>query len=484
MRPRRSSILTVATSLVLTLGLSLGAISLGTIEGPEDVGKWSAPIDVGVIGIHAALLPNGKVLLFEHIYTQRKGNLAKVFDPVTRQVTDVTLPYQRNIFCGGQAFLPNGQLLISGGEVNLEPGGEVGEGTPDSTLFDWTTNTWTETDRMSFARWYPTNTVMGDGSQLVFSGRDERGQERIKKVERYNPGTESYSTLPPSADQDTNGLYPRTLLTTDGKVFLAGPDRNTRMFDPSTNTWAAVDKMNHGRREAGGVVMLPDLHTVLTAGGSSANSAETIDLNEASPQWQYTDSMAYVRNHGNYTLLADGTVLATGGGTDPLPGPPALEAELYDPSTGMWSTMAAQQVDRQYHSTAVLLPDGRVLIAGDDDGLPGEVTTVEIYSPPYLFHGSRPKIKSAPGSIHHNEGFTVRSRQAAQIQRVALIRPTATTHGYNMDQRYVNLDFSRVNGNLAVDAPANGNIAPPGYYMLVIVNGNGVPSIAKFVHLD
>lgn len=484
MRPRRSPILTIATSLVLALGLSFGAISLGTIEGPGEVGQWSAPIDVGVIGIHAALLPNGKVLLFEHIYTPGKGNLAKVFDPVTLQVTDVTLPYQRNVFCGGQVFLPNGKLLISGGEINLEPGGEVGEGTPDSTLFDWTTNTWTETGTMAFARWYPTDIALGDGSQLVFSGRDERGQERIKQVERYNPATGSYTTLPPSADQDTNGLYPRTLLTTDGRVFLAGPDRNSRMFDPSSNTWVAVDKMNDGRREAGGVVMLPDLHTVLTAGGSSANTAEIIDLNDASPQWQYTDSMAFVRNHGNYTLLADGTVLATGGGTDPLPGPPALEAELYDPSTGMWSTMAAQQVDRQYHSSAVLLPDGRVLVAGDDDGLPGEMTTVEIYSPPYLFQGPRPKIKAVPGSIGYGGGFLVRSRQAAEIQRVALIRPTATTHGFNMDQRYVNLDFTLDGGNLAVDAPVNGNIAPPGYYMLVIVNGNGVPSTARFVHLD
>jgi Galactose oxidase-like, Early set domain len=261
----------------------------------------------------------------------------------------------------------------------------------------------------------------------------------------------------------------------------AGVNRDTFVFDPSTDTWTPLGRFQDGRREAGGSVLLPGLEKILAVGGSASQTAEVIDTSQASPQWQYVAPLNFVRNHLNLVLLPDGTALAVGGGNDPLPGGPTLSAELYDPTTNTWTVLAAQQYGRQYHSTAVLLPDGRV-ISGGGEGTPGD-TSVEIYSPPYLFQGPRPKIKQAPTEVTYGQTFSVSSRQAAEITKVVMMRPGATTHGFDQDQRYVGLSFSVVNGKLRVTAPANGEVAPPGWYMLFLVNLNGVPSVAKFVHV-
>jgi hypothetical protein len=145
--------------------------------------------------------------------------------------------------------------------------------------------------------------------------------------------------------------------------------------------------------------------------------------------------------------------------------------------------MAAQTIQRTYHSTAVLIPDGRVVSAGSDNGAPTQVT-YEIYSPPYLFKGARPVITSAPTTLTYGAKFKITTASASTITRVALIRPAATTHADDFDQRYVDLSFTIGSGTITATAPANGNQAPPGYYMLVIVNSNGVPSVMPFLQLN
>jgi hypothetical protein len=145
--------------------------------------------------------------------------------------------------------------------------------------------------------------------------------------------------------------------------------------------------------------------------------------------------------------------------------------------------MAAQTIQRTYHSTAVLLPDGRVVSAGSDNGAPTQVT-YEIYSPPYLFNGPQPVISAAPTSITYGSQFSITTANASTIASMALVHPGATTHADDFDQRYVNLTFTVGNGTLTATAPANGNLAPPGYYMLVIVNTSGVPSVMPFLQLN
>src|SRR5436190_14631234 len=184
----------------------------------------------------------------------------------------------------------------------------------------------------------------------------------------------------------------------------------------------------------------------------------------------------------NATILADGKVLVTGGsrGTeDPntQPSNPAYESELWDPATGTWTTMASLTTIRSYHSIALLLPDGRVLSAGGTFG----GASAEIYSPPYLFKGSRPTISSAPTSVAYGQLFFVGTPNATSISEVTLIALSSVTHNFNMGQRISRPLFSQATGGLNVTVPSNPNTTPPGHYMLFILNSNGVPSVAKII---
>jgi len=224
--------------------------------------------------------------------------------------------------------------------------------------------------------------------------------------------------------------------------------------------------------------------THANGGGAATNTVEVIDLSAANPTWTYANPMTYSRYNENLVLLPDGTVLAVGGGggwgefTNPIYTP-----ELYDPKTGQWTVMAPQTIQRTYHSTAVLLPDGRVISSGSNNGASGQIT-YEIFSPPYLFRGARPVIQSAPTSLTYGAKFNITTSNASTITRVALVRPGATTHADDFDQRYVDLSFTVGSGTISATAPANSSLAPAGYYMLVIVNSSGVPSVMPFLLLN
>jgi hypothetical protein len=217
--------------------------------------------------------------------------------------------------------------------------------------------------------------------------------------------------------------------------------------------------------------------------GLATNSAEVIDLNSSSPSWSNTGSLAKARRQFNLTLLADGKVLATGGsggqGFDNK-SLPIYPSEMWDPATGDWTTMASISVYRGYHSTALLLPDGRVVSAG------GEQTgaSAEIYSPPYLFKGPRPTISSVSSStVKVGQTLNVSTPDAASISQVTLIRLGSVTHAFNQNQRLNHLQFTPISGGLQVTAPASSNLAPPGHYMLFLVNSNGVPSVARIIQV-
>ncbi|MGH3372839.1 MAG: galactose oxidase-like domain-containing protein, partial [Nocardioidaceae bacterium] len=212
-------------------------------------------------------------------------------------------------------------------------------------------------------------------------------------------------------------------------------------------------------------------------------TTEVVDLGAAQPSWSSTGSMVRPRRNLNAVLLPDGTVLAVGGnrGTANYD-VPVLSAELYDPASGTWREVAAQQAPRAYHSTAMLLPDGRVLSAGQTNGT--MQTTAEIYSPPYLFAGPRPVITGAPTGIGYGGTFSVGTDRPADIDQVVLIRPTTVTHGVNFDQRSVALSFSVQAGGLSVNGPPSSAHAPPGRYMLFLVDDTGVQSVARWVSVS
>jgi hypothetical protein len=305
-------------------------------------------------------------------------------------------------------------------------------------------------------------------------------------VQEYDPATNKMSTLPATADRNMP-VYPRMTLLPNGMILNSEPNKGTELFDPATNRWSWLGNTQLGQaRSEGNTVLLPDLNKVLIAGGRGAkgatNTAEVIDFSQANPAWHYTGSMRYARAYANAVLLADGTVLEVGGGTGGSYSDPVYTAELYHPATGTWSTMAAQTAPRIYHSTAVLLPSGQVLSAGMDSGT--YQNTAEIYSPPYLFHGPRPTISSAPSSVGYGKRFAVSTPDASSVKRVALVKPSGATHALGQDQRYVDVSFKRTSSTaLTVTAPPNGNHAPPGWYMLFILNSHGVPSVASWVQV-
>ena len=457
---------------------------------PGDIGQWGPVVDWPVVGIATALLPNGKVLAYDSVgdraaetYPDQSFTRATVWDPTTGAQTPVNVDTGYNVFCSGLGHRTDGSLFLAGGNKDQQLNGIV-----QTHLFDPATNTWTLGPNMAADRWYPTVTALRDGEMLITSGGPS-----VPEVYTTTGSLRALTTASQSLP-----LYPWLDVAPDGRAVYTGPDNNLRKLDATaTGSWQSFGARDGVNRDYGGHVLY-DIGKVLVAGGgASVASARVVDINGATPIVAPTASMAFGRRQHNLTVLADGTVLATGGNSSGASlvdlNAGVYAAELWNPLTGTWRTLSAMQVTRQYHSTALLLPDGRVLSAGG--GICGTCDSVgylaknaEIYSPPYLFaqDGSgnpapRPTIASAPASVGYGAGFSVSSPQAASITKVALVRLGAVTHSNNMEQRYVPLSFTPGIGSITATAPANANIAPPGAYMLFVTDALGVPSVAKIV---
>ncbi|MEX0833017.1 MAG: galactose oxidase-like domain-containing protein [Actinomycetota bacterium] len=454
---------------------------------PADVGEWAAPIDVGVIGIHAILLHTGKVILYS-TPEEPITSPVRLFDPETEAITDISIPDERKLFCTGHSFLADGRVFLSGGQ-SLPRTGVV-----DSDFFDPQSETWESGPDMNRSRYYPTNVTLGNGRVLIFGGQ-RNDYYTHRTIEVYNPGSDTIDLLPKSANKPL-GMYPRVHLLPGGKLFWAGEQYTdeepvTAFFKVNRAKWNEVGDFKSKRRFEAPVVLLPGLNKILVPGGDRSfthahgvgmDSVETINLSARNPQWRYTTPMNFPRGHHNAVLLPDGTVLVVGGAAEGAYGEPVKEAELFDPETKTWEVMAAQQAPRAHHSTALLLPDGRVLTAGQNHEDEGFAETVEIFSPPYLHTGTpRPKIDAAPTDVEYGDALPITTGEADGIERVALMRPGAVTHANDMEQRYVDLDFSLGAGVVNAEVPSNPNVAPPGYYMLFIVDSEGVPSEATWI---
>ncbi len=447
--------------------------------GPAVTGSWTRPFGLSLVSIHAVMLHTGSVLLFSWP-NKTVGSDAVLWHPASGKISNVALSYQRDIFCSGMSVLPDGRVFIAGGHLYQ---GVFGGGVANTTIFDPADNSWTEGPLMSQPRWYPTTAQLGDGSVMIFGGL-ARPTAQATTVDRYRPASNSMHTAPASASQAML-TYPRMKLTTGGLLAWTNL-ASTQFFHPATSTWRAGPTLHpDGRGRNDTSVLLPGLTKIMEIGGSAGSgptaSCEILDTAATRPAWKPTGPMHHPREWANTVLLADGTVLVVGGGRKDDYGEPVFSAEIYHPASGTWTVMAAQRAPRMYHSTAVLLPDGRVLSAGESYGSLKQ--TGEIFSPPYLFKGARPAISSAPATLGYGHAFTIGSPDADDIKRVALVKAAAVTHSNNFDQRYVDCAFSAGGGRLHATAPPNGNHAPPGWYMLFVVNAAGVPSIAHWVRV-
>jgi hypothetical protein len=439
-------------------------------------GRWDLPIAWPGVAVHLIVLRDGKVLSWEG---QPAPARTWVWDPSTGAFA--THFASTNLFCAGHTQLPDGRLLVAGGDSLFTGHGAI----TTWTFTPGASTPWMRGPDMRNGRYYPTSTTLADGSVLVFSGQGLDGNIN-QQVEMYveEPGQAPRVDLLPGASCYLR-TYPMMFLLPDGKVFHAGPEPSATALDVGAQLWSPVDESDFGLRINGSAVRVPPgQNRFMISGGRPTNehdepstdTAEVIDLEDLAPAWRTLAPMHFQRLFHNMVLLPDGKVLVVGGGhNDEVATYPP---ELFDPATESWSVMTAQRTFRLYHSTAVLLPDGRVLSTGSNGN-----NTAEIYHPGYLFRGPRPVISSAPSSVRYGRAFTVGTPLPEEIGSVVLMRPGATTHAFDQDQRYVPLTFTSTGTSLRVEPPLDPNVAPPGFYMLFILNAEKVPSTAVFVEL-
>jgi hypothetical protein len=359
-------------------------------------------------------------------------------------------------------------------------------------------------------------------------------KERITHVhEVFDPGTKTWSQI---KGERLLPLYPRLHLLPDGDVFYSGMF-NTHFFtpgrfpstrwNPGTQAWTEVGGRHWEKNREEGISVLlalrpPDYQPqILIAGGGTHNfgrilmsllhsigkeswssifrfltqvkdTVERIDLSLPQPRWELAGRMHHPRVHANGVLLPDGNIAVVGGMSgyghaSEMHGVPdaVLEAEMYDPSTNTWTRMAAQQKPRVYHSTAILLPDARVISMGSNPRSKMIEKSIEVFSPPYLFRGERPIITAYPGRIAPGQQFSLMVSQARESGQVVLLRPEVLTHVTNTDQRLLELEFRVASDEkLEVHGPPTHAHMPRGYCLLFVLNMDGVPSVGKFVKVE
>lgn len=492
----RRSFVKAAAGTALGASISLPPIHAATAGDPGVEGAWSEVYDWPCVAIHLHLLPDGKLLTWaddDSLMPTRLGDFSKAFvvaippnDRPASTVVEIDNTVT-NLFCAGHAYLPDGRLLVVGGHEGSEYVGSA-----DTTIFDPATYAWeTRTDAPMYGgRWYASALTLGNGEVVVVSGtRTSQGDYNpLPQVWQTNAGG-GWRNL--TTAQLSIPYYPSLFLAPDGRVFCSGSQQTTRYLNTAgTGRWSAGPKRTFTERFYGASVMYDEAKILMAGGGNPPTAtAEVIDLAAPTPTWKATGSMAFARRHTTAVVLADGKVLVVNGSGSPGndAAKAVLAAELWNPGTGKWSTLASMAIKRLYHSTALLLPDGRVLVAGG--GRPSAThggadnANAEIFSPPYLFKGPRPTITAAPASVTYGAKVLVQTPDAATIDKVRLVRLGSVTHTVNMNQRAKVLAFQRQTAKLKLTIPSDPNLLPPGHYMLFILRG-GVPSVAKIIRVD
>jgi hypothetical protein len=441
---------------------------------PEaQLGQWSAVFPAPIVQLHVHLLTDGTVLSWGRV-----GD-PQVWDPATGTFTAVPSPSW--LFCAGHDFLPDGRLLVAGGHI------ADGHGLPNTNLFDPATHSWQVAPPMARGRWYPNNTTLPDGEVLTVGGTDEN--MTVDTIPEVWDGTHWRQLTTANLALE---WYPRMFVAPDGRIFNAGEEQPSRWLDVTgTGRWSDGPRRNFGPWRGYGSAVMYQPGKILYVGGGDppTNTAEVIDLNQPNPTWAYTGSMAYARRQINATLLPTGDVLVTGG-----TGAPGFNnaagavhaAELWSPTTGTWTTLASNAVIRMYHSASLLLPDGRVLHTGSGDGAnAARELSYELFSPSYLFRGARPTLTGfTPTVVGYGQTLHVDTPDGASITQVTFIRTGSVTHAFDQAGRLVPLAFAAESGGISVTIPASRTTAPPGPYMLFLVNANGVPSVGRIMRLQ
>ncbi|WP_344467831.1 galactose oxidase early set domain-containing protein [Kitasatospora kazusensis] len=483
-------------------------------------GSWQVlPFLNPVRSMHAIVLHNGKVLLMAGSGNDPMAFAAgtfssAVYDPASGKFTQIATP--TDMFCSGHVQLPDGRVLImSGTKAYPAADGSHGyEGLTSSYIFDPVAQTYTRVNDMNDGHWYPSATEMGDGDVMTFGGLKADSSGSVTAELFSNAQQKWLASSQVNQTWSYFGLYPAMILMQDGRLFYSGshvfgngtPGTGASIYNYQANTITPVPGLqSKDTRDQSMSVMLPpaqDQRVMVMGGGNiytnvdAGRQTDLIDLKAASPAYQpgpllpqgtmsngAKETGAQGKMYVSSVLLPDGKVFETGGGlhnrTDPV-----FEASMFDPTTNTFTPgMATDPIPRSYHSASFLLPDGRVMSVGDNPGDGSFNMHVSVYTPPYLLHGAQPKITSVANPMW-SYGSSQKVTVDSPIVRAELIRPAAVTHSSDPNQRFVDLPLTvNSGGSVNLNVTSNPNLAPPGYYMLFVVNANGVPSVAQWVHL-
>jgi YVTN family beta-propeller protein len=468
------------------------------------LGDWSAVIPwTPHIPVSAAQLPDGRLLTFAS--NQRttfpsgpEFTYAATWNPATGQFVEYNHP-SHDMFCGGLVMLPDGRVLVNGGRNT----------TVRSSIFDYRVNSWTRTPDMNDPRWYNTSVALPDGDVWTVSGSGGSGTaERWDQSSGWSRLTGINWNTVLAEPGYINIWHPFLVLAGDGRLLHFGPTDTMHWVNPAgagtlVNAGATVPGSHYPKE--GSWVMYNEGRIVVAGGGAntvnnandtttgtSTNAAFTVDLRSGTPIVTQTASMKFARQFANGVVLPNGEVMVMGGNTSGLKFDDTgsiLTAEIWNPTTGQWRVAADASVPRNYHSLALLLPDGRVLSGGG--GLGGNAADhrdAQLFTPPTLFNAdgtaaTRPAINTAPGSIGVGTTFSVSA--TAGLQKFSFIKMSAITHSINTDLRYLSLPFTEISpGVYQLTAHSSLNVMTPGYWMLFGLNAAGAHSVAKIVLVD
>ncbi|HEX6623681.1 MAG TPA: galactose oxidase-like domain-containing protein, partial [Pyrinomonadaceae bacterium] len=462
-------------------------------------GKWEeVPGVAGVTFMHAVLLANTRRVLF---WGYNRPDQTRVWDQATGAYDQpfnqpISISPDTDLWSGSHAYLNDaaGTILIHGGySLGLTPPFTV-DTERRTFLFDPPSLTWVDAADTTLNRFYPSTVTLADGRVMTLFGQNTVSGVTSSAMEIFTPGGAGAWSAPEPLPFNFF-YYPWTFVLPDGEIFIAGPQKPARRFDPTVlpvvdDPARQFDQVfsQRGVNMNGTAALLPLRPPnyeprVLIAGGNgpdTGQSAELIDLSVPAPAWQALPNMNIARDNMNCVLLPDGKLIVLGG---TLGGPDGGPVETFDPDNPAAGFVAGPSMahERGYHSAALLLADGSVLVGGDPGG---DFTPHERYLPPYFF-AARPTITGAPANIAYGAGFTVNTPEAAEIAEVVLMRPGAVTHAFNMSQRHVGCAIVSAAGNsVQATAPPDGNVAPPGYYLLFVVNGDRVPSEGVWIRLS
>ena len=458
-------------------------------EGSRLHGHWGRQWCWGIIAMHTHLLPTTGELL----YWDRLGNVAG-WSPTTELSRPVEGPGY-DLFCAGHALLPDGTLLASGGHddpLGAGPGHD-GVGINNLSAFDPARpRPWRALPAMSAPRWYPTVTALSDGKVLLMSGSLDINYTHNLLPEVYDPVLNVVKPLTRATDAAPHGvqLYPFMFALPGGKVAKVGPDADAWLLDTAgAGAWTRGPTSQDGLlRDYGSSVLVNRTAMVFGGGGADpagpppTNLVSTVDLGTSPWTSSQPPPMTIGRRQHNATILPDGRVLVTGGSSGPgfsnMTGS-ATPAEVFDGNG--WALLPAAAVMRIYHSSALLLPDGRVIAAGGGEGagLTYRQNNAEVYYPDYWFK-PRPDLLGAPGEVVYDQPFALGS--SGTISRVTAIRVGSVTHAFDQNQRFMELPFQRTPEGVLVTVASDGWV-PPGHYLLFVLDPNNVPSRGTVVRV-